>query len=71
VPEKSNRVLTRVRMIRDGRLNDSTFGSRMTGHGGYAHFMHELIHALAAKYKLDRPRHFLRTDLFRRPGELF
>lgn len=70
-PEKANRVLTRIRMIRGGKLNDSNFGTRMSGMGGYARFMHELIHSLSAKYKLDSPRFALRTDLFRRPGELF
>jgi DNA repair photolyase len=71
VPEKANRVMTRVRMIRDGRNNDSRFGTRMTGTGGYAHFMHTLIRSLSSKYNLRQPRMGLRTDLFRRPGELF
>jgi len=58
-------------MIRTGKLNDSNFGTRMVGNGGYAHFMHGLISSLSVKYKLNRPRFGLRTDLFRRPGELF
>jgi DNA repair photolyase len=71
VPEKAKRVMTRVRMIRDGKINDSNWGTRMSGTGAYADFMHTLIHSLSNKYKLNRGRGGLRTDLFRRPGELF
>jgi DNA repair photolyase len=71
VPEKSERVLKRIEMIRGGRLNDAKFGSRMTGTGAYADFMHTLFRTLSKKYDLNRGRGPLRTDLFRRPGELF
>ncbi|HET9137071.1 MAG TPA: PA0069 family radical SAM protein [Candidatus Kapabacteria bacterium] len=71
VPEKSERVLKRVEMIRGGRLNDSKWGTRMTGTGAYADFMHTIFHKLAIKHGLNKMRRPLRTDLFRRPGELF
>jgi DNA repair photolyase len=70
-PEKSERILKRVEMIRDGQLNDSSFGTRMTGIGAYADFMHTLFYQMCEKYGLNRSRDFLRTDLFKRPGELF
>ena len=69
-PEKAKRVMARVMMIRGGKLNDSKWGTRMTGTGAYADFMHEIIHALAVKYNLNRSRMPLATHLFRRPGEL-
>lgn len=71
VPEKAKRVMARVQMIRGGRLNDSNWGTRMTGTGAYADYMHNLIHALAEKYNLHSRRKPLRVDLFRRSGELF
>ncbi len=71
VPEKAKRVITRIEMIRDGKMNDPNFGSRMTGTGAYADFMHTLIRTLSAKYNINRGRGQLATDLFKRPGQLF
>jgi DNA repair photolyase len=65
-PEKANRVITRVKMIRGGRLNDPRWGTRMTGTGGYADYMHKLVDAITKRYGMDKPRPALRTDLFRR-----
>ncbi len=70
-PEKSKRVLTRIEMIRDGKLNDPNFGTRMTGTGAYADFMHTLIRTLSKKYNLTKGRNHLTTTLFKRPGQLF
>lgn len=67
-PEKANRVITRVKMIRNGKLNDPNFGTRMTGTGGYADYMHKLVDALSKRYGMDKPRVALRTGLFRRAG---
>ncbi|MBS1902380.1 MAG: PA0069 family radical SAM protein [Bacteroidetes bacterium] len=71
VPQKADRVITRVEMIRNGKLNDSNWGTRMSGTGAYADFMHTLIGTLSNKYGLDKPRTPLATNLFKRPGELF
>ena len=68
--EKAKRVLARVMMIRGGKMNDSNFGTRMTGTGAYADYMHQLVHALSEKYNMNQPREPLSTHLFRRPGEL-
>ncbi len=65
-PEKANRVITRVKMIRGGKLNDPRWGTRMTGTGGYADYMHKLVDTLTKRYKMDQPRPPLRTDLFRK-----
>lgn len=67
-PEKANRVMTRIRMIRDGKLNDPNWGTRMTGTGAYANYMHRLIESLSIKYKMKEPRVPLTVDLFRRAG---
>jgi DNA repair photolyase len=69
-PEKAKRVIARVMMIRGGKLNDANWGTRMTGIGGYADYMHQLVDALAVKYHLNEHRTPLATHLFRRPGEL-
>jgi DNA repair photolyase len=67
-PEKAQRVIARVRMIRNGKLNDSNWGTRMTGLGGYADYMHQLVDALSKKYHMDQPREPLATHHFRRTG---
>ncbi len=67
-PKKANRVMTRIRMIRGGRLNDPRWGTRMTGTGAYADYMHRLIESLSIKYKMNEPRMPLRVDLFTRTG---
>lgn len=67
-PEKAHRVMTRIRMIRGGRLNDPNFGTRMTGTGGYADYMHNVVATLARKYGMSEPRIPLATHLFRRSG---
>ena len=56
-------------MIRGGKLNDANFGTRMTGIGGYADYMHQLVHALSVKYNMVGHRNPLATHLFQRPGE--
>jgi len=68
-PEKANRVMTRIRMIRGGKLNDPNWGTRMTGTGAYADYMHQLIDALSKKYKMQELRVPLSTHLFRRNGD--
>lgn len=67
-PEKANRVMTRIRMIRGGKLNDPNWGTRMTGTGAYADYMHQLIHALSTKYQMNQPREPLAVHHFRRTG---
>ena len=68
-PEKANRVMTRIRMIRGGKLNDPNWGTRMTGTGAYADYMHQLLDALSKKYKMQELRVPLSTHLFRRNGD--
>ncbi|MFI5264005.1 MAG: PA0069 family radical SAM protein, partial [Candidatus Kapaibacterium sp.] len=68
-PEKSKRVLTRIMMIRGGKMNDPNWGTRMSGTGAYADYMHQLVHALSEKYNMNQPRMPLSTHLFQRPGE--
>ncbi len=70
-PEKAKRVITRVQMIRGGRMNDANFGTRMTGTGAYADFMHTMVNTLSTKYGMRGNRKPLSIEHFRRPGELF
>jgi len=67
VPHRKDKVLNRLRSMRDGKLNDSTFGTRMRGEGPYAESIHQM-------FDLHRRRVGLTQQLtmssagFRRPG---
>ena len=68
-PEKRERVLSRIRATRAGRLNDSTFGVRMRGDGEYARQLALLFAASARRHRLDAELPPLRADSFRRPAQ--
>lgn len=61
-------MLSRVRSIRGGKLNDSNFGSRMRGEGVFADQMRSLFHSSCKRYGLSRERVQLTVERFRRPG---
>jgi len=67
-PEKKNKVLSRIRAIRGGNLNDARFGSRMRGEGEIAETIHKMFNLARRKMGIDgRPA--LSTKAFRRPEE--
>ena len=71
VPTEAKKVKSRLGMVRDGKLSDPNFGSRMRGTGAYADFVRESFKKTCKRVGLnqeDLPRS--RTDLFRRPGAL-
>lgn len=76
-PDRADRVLSAIRAMRDGRLNDSRFGDRMRGQGEWARLLaNRLIRAKRA-LGLDRALPPLATHLFQKPsadarqGQLF
>ncbi len=67
-PNRKERVLNRIREMRDGSLNDSRFGSRMRGKGIFAEQIRQLFKVSARRAGLNNPGPDLRTDLFKVPG---
>ena len=67
-PEKKNKVLSRVREIRGGKLNDANFTSRMRGEGIYAEQMAKLFQLARRKSGITERWPKLTTEHFRRPG---
>jgi DNA repair photolyase len=67
-PAKKEKVLSRIRELRGGRLNDSNFGSRMTGEGTYAEQIRALFTLACRKTGIAGNRPRLSTAAFRRPG---
>jgi DNA repair photolyase len=65
-PDRKNKVLNRLRSMRDGKLNDPDFGSRMTGSGPFAESIHQMFDVHRHRLGLTR-RIELSTSAFRRP----
>lgn len=67
-PERSSKVIGRIKAMRGGKLNDPRFGYRMTGEGIFAEQIHALHKAACKKAGLPKPRRKLTTEHFRVPG---
>jgi DNA repair photolyase len=74
-PDRAEKVLNRIKSIHEGKLNDSRFGSRMTGKGEIAKVINDLFALHASRYGLDKGWNELTTKHFRKEeggqGELF
>ncbi|MGE0615532.1 MAG: PA0069 family radical SAM protein [Bacteriovoracia bacterium] len=68
-PDRRDKVLNRIRSIREGQLNDPNFGSRMRGSGPFAEQIRSIFKVHARRLGLDRGFSPLSTAQFRRPGE--
>lgn len=69
LPEKADKVLSRIRDTRGGRLNDAAFGVRQTGEGEYAQQIGALFEASARKVGIEVGRNGFEeeTTTFARP----
>lgn len=67
-PDKKEKVLNRIRSLRDGKLNDAQFGSRMRGEGIFADQMEALFEVARRKAAITERSPDLSTAAFRRPG---
>jgi len=66
-PGKAKRIEDRLRSMRQGELNSSSFGSRMRGEGIFAEQTAQLFRVSARKLGLDKDIPPLDTSKFRRP----
>ncbi|MEM6278755.1 MAG: PA0069 family radical SAM protein [Verrucomicrobiota bacterium] len=71
-PDRKELILGRIRELRGGRLNESEFGTRMTGSGPLAAQIQQLIRVSRQRAGLAGTRPSLNTTAFRRrlPGQL-
>lgn len=67
-PDRREKILTRVRALRGGRLYRSGFGERMAGTGIFAEQISALFEASRRKYGLSERGPAPSTAAFRRPG---
>ena len=68
-PLQKEKVLTRIREMRGGKLYESKFGDRMRGEGAGAEMLRDLFHMTCRRLGLNRTSPDLSTAAFRRPGE--
>ncbi|MDA8016021.1 MAG: PA0069 family radical SAM protein [Thermoanaerobaculia bacterium] len=67
-PDRKGKVISRLLSLREGKLSDSRFGTRMRGHGAFAQHMRRAFQLAVRRHGLDRDLPPLRTDAFRAPG---
>ena len=67
MPDRKDKVLNRLRAMRHGKLNESTFGTRMTGDGPFADSIHQMFDLHRRRLGLTK-RIEISTAAFRRPA---
>jgi DNA repair photolyase len=66
-PQRKEKVLSRIRDLREGKLNDAHFGSRMRGEGIWADLFKQQFKLHHRRLRYERtPR--LSSEAFRKPG---
>jgi DNA repair photolyase len=68
-PQKKDKVLSRIRELRGGRLSDPNFGSRMRGEGPIAAAIKSMFDLACRRAGIVGRGMRLSTAAFRRPGE--
>jgi DNA repair photolyase len=68
-PTRFHRVEERIRSIRDGKLNCSEFGTRMTGTGEIAQQIRQMFDLFAKRYELDGELPAYDSTRFRPPRD--
>lgn len=66
-PERKEKVLNRIRDIRDGKLNEPEFGKRMHGQGNFAQQIRDMFNVHVKRFELNESTFSLSTEHFR-PG---
>lgn len=68
-PERKEKVLSHIRSLRGGKLNDPQFGSRMRGQGAIAENVRQMFHLYQRRYGFTDRNWSLTTEHFRRPTD--
>jgi DNA repair photolyase len=66
-PLAAEKILTRIREMRGGNLNDATFGQRMRGNGRYIQTVHDLFEITTKRLGFDQREITPQASKFRRP----
>ena len=69
-PEKAEKVLSNIKAVHDGNLNDSRWGKRMRGDGNLADAIRQMFYLMRDKYMGDKPGFEFNLKAFKRPGQM-
>ncbi len=69
-PERKDKVLNKIRSLHSGQVNDTRWKTRMRGEGELADIIASMFSINRKKYFGDKEKTELRTDRFRRNGNL-
>ncbi|MEM7007615.1 MAG: PA0069 family radical SAM protein [Thermodesulfobacteriota bacterium] len=67
-PDRAEKVLNRIKSIRDGDLNSKEFYERMKGKGIYAEQVKDMFDVAKKRSGMDKTSITLSTEYFRKPG---
>jgi DNA repair photolyase len=68
-PDAKDKILNRIRAMREGKLNDPRFGSRMSGQGPMAELIARVFRSSCKRLDLNVRPWPVSADAFRRPGD--
>lgn len=68
-PEKKNKILNRIKSVRNGKLNSPEFHERMRGEGIFAEQVESLFKIACRKAGIEGKRIHLSNTAFRRPDD--
>jgi DNA repair photolyase len=66
-PDRKEKVLNRIKEMKNGQLNRSEFGERFRADGPYGDQIRQLIRIHSERLGLNRQKRAMNTSLFRRP----
>jgi len=66
-PNRKEKVLNKIRSLREGKLNRSEFGERFRGSGPYAEQISQMVQIHSKRLGLNAAKKPLSTEHFRRP----
>ncbi|MCW3102979.1 MAG: family radical protein [Bacteroidetes bacterium] len=69
-PDRAEKVLNHIESVHGGTLNDSRYGTRMSGEGNISASIRQLFQMSVKKYLGGRDRFDYDLTAFRRPGEV-
>lgn len=68
VPHRADKVLSRLRSLRAGALDEPSFGARMRGSGPFADQLRQLFHTMRARHGFDEQPTPFSSAAFRPPA---